>query len=117
MPRYATDKFKAETRQRRREQIEEAALQTVLKHGFPGTSLRIVAHEAKIPLSILHYYFKDKDELMLSVVRRLFETGMDQLREVRAREQDPRRQIEALLEAYVMRTTENWRATIAIIEY
>ena len=117
MPRYATANLKNELRRMRREQIEEAALQTVLKHGFPGTSLRVVAAEAKLPLSILHYYFKDKDELMLSVVARLFEQGMERLKEVRAREHDPVRRIEALLEAYVMRTTENWRSTIATIEY
>ena len=101
----------------RREQIEEAALQSVLKHGFPGSSLRVVAQEAKVPLSILHYYFKDKDDLMLSVVQRLFEGGLERLKEVRAREHDPLRRIEALLQAYVMQTTENWRSTIAIIEY
>ena len=117
MPRYATRRFREETRRMRREQIEEAALQSVLKHGFPGSSLRVVAKEAKVPLSILHYYFKDKDELMLTVVRRLFEQGMERLQEVRAREHDPLRRIEALLEAYVMRTTENWQSTIAIIEY
>ena len=101
----------------RREQIEEAALQSVLKHGFPGSSLRVVAKEAKVPLSILHYYFKDKDELMHSVVQRLFEDGFARLKEVRAHERDPLRRIEALLEEYVMRTTDHWRSTIAIIEY
>ena len=117
MPRYLTARFKAETRRMRREQIEVAALQSVLKHGFPGSSLRVVAREAKVPLSILHYYFKDKDDLMHSVVTRLFEDGMERLRKVRAHEHDPVRRIEALLEEYVMRTTDNWRSTLAIIEY
>ena len=117
MARYGTAKFKEETRRMRREQIEEAALQSVLKHGFPGSSLRVVAKEAKVPLSILHYYFKDKDELMHSVVQRLFEDGFARLKEVRAHERDPLRRIEALLEEYVMRTTDHWRSTIAIIEY
>ncbi len=101
----------------RRERIEAAALQSVLKHGFPDSSLRVVAREAKVPLSILHYYFRDKDELMHSAVQRLFESVLEALKEVRARERDPLRRIEALLEAYVMRATENWRATLAIIEY
>jgi AcrR family transcriptional regulator len=101
----------------RREQIESAALKTVLKHGFPGSSLRVVAQEARVPLSILHYYFKDKDELMLSVVERMFEAEMARLKEVRAKEPDPLRRIENLLEEYVMRTTNEWQSTIAIIEY
>ena len=117
MPRYATAGFKAETRRMRREQIESAALKTVLKHGFPGSSLRVVAREARVPLSILHYYFKDKDELMLSVVERMFEAEMGRLKEARAKEPNPLRRIENLLEEYVLRTTNEWQSTIAIIEY
>src|SRR5262249_60762410 len=97
MPRYLTARFRAETRRMRREQIEAAALQSVLKHGFPGSSLRVVAREAKVPLSILHYYFKDKDDLMHSVVARLFEDGMERLNDGRASENDHVRRIVALL--------------------
>ncbi len=117
MRRYATDRFRTETRRMRREQIEEAAVQSVLKHGFPASSLRVVAKEAKVPLSILHYYFKNKDELMHSVVRRLFEGTMEWLKQVRAKERDPLRRVESLLEAYVMHTTNKWQATLATIEY
>ncbi len=117
MPQYATAKFKAEVRRMRREQIETAALQSVLKHGFPNSSLRIVAREAKVPLSILHYYYKDKDELMLAVVQRIFDGTIERLSQVRAREKDALRRTEALLETYVMLATENWQATQAVIEY
>ncbi|HKM99553.1 MAG TPA: TetR/AcrR family transcriptional regulator [Candidatus Binataceae bacterium] len=117
MPRYATARFKAETRRVRREQIEKAALQSVLKHGFPNSSLRIVAKEAKVPLSILHYYFKDKDDLMLAVVKRIFDGTVERLIQVQAREKDALRRTEALLKTYVMLTTENWQATLAVIEY
>jgi AcrR family transcriptional regulator len=108
---------KSMVRQLRREQIEAAALKSVLKHGFPESSLRIVAREAGAPLSILHYYFRDKDELMRAVVQRMFENTMARLNEVGAGESDQLKRVEALLEEYVMRTTDYWQSTLAFIEY
>lgn len=117
MARYVTSKLKADARQIRREQIEEAAFLSVLKHGFPASSLRVVAAEAGVPLSILHYYFKDKDDLMRSIAARIFDRAMARLAEARDRESEPLRRVDALIESYVMRTTEEWRASLAFIEY
>jgi len=117
VPRYANSKLKAAVHQIRREEIESAALRIVCKHGFPTTSLRLVAKEAKVPLSILHYYFRDKDELMHCVVQRLFDGMLRMLDRVRVSEPDPVKRIERLLEAYLTRTTEEWQASLAFIEY
>jgi hypothetical protein len=40
-------KYKSVVRQLRRDQIENAALKSVLKRGFPASTLRVVAREAK----------------------------------------------------------------------
>ena len=117
MPRYATAKFKSEMRELRREQIEKAVLQSVIEHGFPESSLRVVAKDAKLPLSLLHYYFKDKDDLMRCIVKRLFDASMQRLSEAREREHDPVRRVDAIIEAYVMRCTEHWQSALATIEY
>jgi AcrR family transcriptional regulator len=117
MPRYANSKLKAAVHQIRREEIEAAALRIVCKKGFPATSLRLVAREAKVPLSILHYYFKDKNELMQCVVQRLFDGLLRMLGQIRNSESDPVRRIERLLETYLTRTTEEWQASLAFIEY
>lgn len=117
MPRVAKNRGGSPTRQMRREEIEAAALRSVVKHGFPGSSLRVVAREAGVPLSILHYYFRDKDELMRRAVERMFEATMQELGAVRSRERDPVRRVEALLEAYTVLTTDHWRASLAFIEY
>lgn len=116
MPRYANSKVKDTLRRLRREEIETAALRTVLKRGFPDTSLRQVAKEGKIPLAILHYYFKDKNELMRCVAQRMFDASM-QMAQVRERESDPVRRVEAVLENYVMQSTEHWQAMLAFVEY
>lgn len=94
-----------------------AALRTVCKRGFPATSLRLVAKEAKVPLSILHYYFKDKSELMQCVMQRLFDGMLRVFDRIRASEPDPVKRIDRLLETYLTRTTEEWQASLAFIEY
>jgi len=94
-----------------------AALRIVCKRGFPATSLRLVAKEAKVPLSILHYYFKDKDELMQCVMQRMFDGMLKVFDDIRASEPDPLKRIDRLLEAYLTRTTEKWQASLAFIEY
>ncbi|HLI82250.1 MAG TPA: TetR/AcrR family transcriptional regulator [Candidatus Binataceae bacterium] len=117
MPRYANSKLKAAVHQIRREEIETAALCIVCKRGFPATSLRLVAKEAKVPLSILHYYFKDKNELMQCVMQRLFDGMLRVFDRIRASEPDPVKRIDRLLETYLTRTTEDWQASLAFIEY
>lgn len=117
MPRYANSKLKAAVHQIRREEIESAALRIVCKRGFPATSLRLVAKEAKVPLSILHYYFKDKSELMQCVMQRLFDGMLRVFDSIRASEPDPMKRIDRLLETYLIRTTEEWQASLAFIEY
>jgi len=117
MPRYANSRLKAAVHQIRREEIETAALKIVCKRGFPATSLRLVAREAKVPLSILHYYFKDKNELMHCAVQRLFDGMLRALTKIRTAEPDPVKRIDRLLETYLIRTTEEWQASLAFIEY
>jgi AcrR family transcriptional regulator len=117
LPRYANSKLKAAVHQIRREEIELAALRIVCKRGFPATSLRLVAKEAKAPLSILHYYFKDKSELMQCVMQRLFDGMLRVFDRIRASEPDPLKRIDRLLETYLTRTTEEWQASLAFIEY
>jgi AcrR family transcriptional regulator len=117
MPRYSNSKLKAAVHQIRREEIEAAGLRSVRKHGFPGTTLRLVAKEAKVPLSILHYYFKDKDDLMQCVVQRLFDGMLQMLARIRTSEPNPVRRVDRLLETYLTRTTEDWQGSLAFIEY
>ena len=117
LPRYANSKLKAAVHQIRREEIELAALHIVCKRGFPATSLRLVAKEAKVPLSILHYYFKDKSELMQCVMQRLFDGMLRVFDAIRVSEPDPVKRIDRLLETYLTRTTEEWQASLAFIEY
>lgn len=62
--RQRVDKF-AE----RRAELAQAALQTLSELGYAKTSLREIAQNSVFSHGVLHYYFKDKIDLMLCCVR------------------------------------------------
>src|SRR5260370_42333700 len=107
MSASAKVKYKSVVRQVRREQIENAALKSVLKRGFPGSTLRVVAREAKVPLSFLHYYFRDKDDLRRCVAERILARAIELLEQARGSERDPLRAAHAVLQGCFIGTTEN----------
>jgi AcrR family transcriptional regulator len=61
---------KAEQRAETTEQILDAAESLFSKHGLYGVTLRDVAQKVGVHTSLLHYYFKDKNDLFESVLAR-----------------------------------------------
>ena len=59
------DKFEA-----RRAELADAALETLGELGFARTSLREIARKTAYSHGLLHYYFRDKVELITYCVRR-----------------------------------------------
>ncbi len=64
IPRQRVDKF-AE----RRAELAEAALQTLSELGYARTSPREIAQNSEFTHGVLHYYFRDKVDLILCSVR------------------------------------------------
>ena len=62
--RAQVDKFA-----QRRAELGEAALQTLAALGYARTSLREIAQNSEFSHGVLHYYFKDKLDLILCSVR------------------------------------------------
>src|SRR5260370_4316262 len=106
-------RYKSIVRPLRRQQIENAALKAVLKRGFPASTLRVVAREAKVPLSFVHYYFRDKDELMRCVAERILARAIERLDEARGSERDPLPAAHAVLEDCLIVATEKRSSLIA----
>ena len=52
----------------KRTQIVRAAAAVLYARGYDGTTLALVAEQARLPLGNLYYYFKTKDELTSAVV-------------------------------------------------
>jgi len=62
--RRQVDKF-----EERRRELADAALQTLSELGYARTSLREIAQNSSFSHGVLHYYFRDKVELITYCVR------------------------------------------------
>jgi AcrR family transcriptional regulator len=65
LDRVRVDKFEA-----RRGELADATLETLGELGFARTSLREIAQKTAFSHGLLHYYFRDKVELITYCVRR-----------------------------------------------
>lgn len=54
---------------RRRAELAESALRTLSELGYARTSVREIAQNSPYSHGVLHYYFKDKVELIIEAVR------------------------------------------------
>lgn len=59
--RHAIEEFRLQS-------IREAATRVLARQGFAGTTMQEIADEAKIAKGTLYLYFKDKEDLLASVV-------------------------------------------------
>lgn len=50
--------------ERRKRQILEAAFEVLLHKGYDGTSMQDIAQAAKVKRTLVHHYFKTKDEII-----------------------------------------------------
>ena len=86
----------------RREQIAEALLVVMARHGYEGASVAAVARQAGVATGLVHYHFQDKREILLVALERL---ARRQSERVEARlagaGPSPRAQLDAWLRAHL----------------
>lgn len=106
----------ARMRHESRERIVGAALSLFARHGYEGTSIRMIAREADISLGLMYNYFPGKEELLRSI----FQRGMDEVRESFARipaEMPPRERLASLVRGAlgaVRANLEFWRLSYGL---
>lgn len=61
---------KASKRDARKRQLADSALVALGRYGYANTSMRDIAEQAGLSLGLLHYYFEDKDHLLIDCVSR-----------------------------------------------
>ncbi len=94
----------------RREQLIEATIDTIAKHGFRKTTLSQVAMRAKLSQGIVNFYFKSKDGLLLETLKFLAdEYEASWKRAVAARGPDPVAALDAIIETDLGREVCNRR--------
>lgn len=57
----------------RRIEVTEAAWQVIVREGLKCASIRAIAQELGSSIGVITHYFRDKDELMLFALERVFE--------------------------------------------
>lgn len=98
--RQRVDKFSE-----RRAELAQAALQTLSELGYAKTSLREIAQNSIFSHGVLHYYFKDKVDLMTCCVRHYKAVCVTRYDEVMARAQT----YDELLEGFVSALSDTVR--------
>tara|TARA_R110002096_G_scaffold299503_2_gene494016 strand:- start:88550 stop:89104 length:555 start_codon:yes stop_codon:yes gene_type:complete len=75
-------------RDKRRQQILQAFARVLADHGYAGATIAAVAAEAELGLGLIHYHFKNKEELLTALLKMLVTGFKQRVREQRG-DSDP----------------------------
>ncbi|MDJ0570664.1 MAG: TetR/AcrR family transcriptional regulator [Pleurocapsa sp. MO_192.B19] len=64
----------------RRLEVTEAAWRVIIREGLDRTSMRAIAQELGSSTGVVTHYFRDKDELMLFALERVFENLFEDMK-------------------------------------
>ncbi|HHJ34164.1 MAG TPA: TetR/AcrR family transcriptional regulator [Gammaproteobacteria bacterium] len=95
-----------QTRLENQKKILEAAEVEFANHGFKGASMSNIADMAELPRANVHYYFKNKQELYLTVLMDIVTLWNDAFNQIKP-EDDPKDAIQAYIRAKVMYSKKN----------
>lgn len=65
--------------ERRYEQVTAAAARCIVEKGLANMSVKDIAQKAEVSTGVLYYYFKNKEDLLLQVIKRAFQTSHEQV--------------------------------------
>lgn len=80
------------------DKILKAALNVVRKHTISGTRMRLIADEAQMLQSNLHYYYKTKDDLMIALQKKVLEKCIDIRKDLKKNSKDT---LESQLDVFI----------------
>jgi TetR/AcrR family transcriptional repressor of bet genes len=93
-------KERTENAARRRSQLIDAALRSIVRNGLPGTTLATVAREAGLSQGVAVFYFQTKEGLLAAALQRHYERYEANWRAARdAAPDDPAHRLAALVSA------------------
>jgi TetR/AcrR family transcriptional regulator, fatty acid metabolism regulator protein len=88
---------KEELKSRRETQITRAAYEIIARNGYENITVQDIADHAGFSKGIVYYYFKSKDDVMVSLFNSIIEVIEKRFTEVRRENPDPRRQLENVI--------------------
>ena len=90
-----------------KEQILEAALDLMNRHGFDGFSMRKLGSRLGVSAKTIYNYYQNKDELYLSILTRGFEQLYDRYQKTFSNYQNPMERLKAMGAEYLAFGLEN----------
>lgn len=100
----------------RREQIIEAAIQTLDEIGYVKTSLSQIAKRAGISTGLISYHFSDKNDLMNHLLMNLLESSTNYILEKVRKEDTPKKKLNTFIMASLAYQGIYHARNIALIE-
>lgn len=85
---------------RTRRRLLDAAEEIFAKSGLEAASTEAIARKAGVSKTMLFYYFQNKEQLYLEVLKRLFELVVDPAQAARIETLSPREGLKAIVEGY-----------------
>ncbi|HSG68006.1 MAG TPA: TetR/AcrR family transcriptional regulator [Bacteroidales bacterium] len=83
------------------EHILEVARGVFTRHGYDGTSMQMIADEAGINKSLLHYYYRSKDRLFRQIFTKVFSQFIPHLGVIFMSEMTLEEKISAFVDRYI----------------
>lgn len=96
----------------KKENILDTAENLFAKHGYEGTTTRMIAEDAGVNIAMLSYYFGSKEKLLAAIMDRFSEDILDLLAEVDKLEYDPKTRLLKWLENYIDYVFSHYRPLI-----
>lgn len=100
----------------RREAIIEAATEAFYRHGYGGASLRDIAQEAGITQATVYYHFKNKEEILLTIIAEFSDDLFQALLSALARDADPVARLRSAIAQHILFTKTHRREVKIILE-
>jgi AcrR family transcriptional regulator len=99
-----------------RDKILQSALELFARHGFTGTSVSMIAADARVSRSLLYNFFELKEDLLKELINTAFE-DIEKSMAAYQTESDPRKAIEQHVKAtcaIIKKRSDFWRMLHAI---
>jgi TetR/AcrR family transcriptional repressor of bet genes len=99
----------------RRQQIVAGLLQVMAERGYEGASVAAIAKAAGLTPGLVHYHFKDKQEILLTLAEQLAARVHERVasRLVRVKGGDARARVDAFLDAFLATGADADPASVA----
>lgn len=98
----STDERKEREREKRKELILNAAEEIIISEGIDNISIRKIANKIEYSPAIIYYYFKNKDEIINSLMTKGYKRILSTLTSVTTSDKEPKEKLKEGLNKYIL---------------